>query len=74
VRSNIIRYAVENGLAFYDLYRAAGGEYSARSWTENSLLSRDGIHLTRDGYEYEGNLFYHALMKAYNFYVPNRHP
>ncbi len=74
VRENIIRCAVENGLAFYDLYRAAGGEFSARSWTDNSLLSRDGIHLTRDGYEYEGNLFYHALMKAYNFYVPNRHP
>lgn len=74
IRDQIIRYAVDNGLAFYDLYRAMGGEHSARSWTENSLLSRDGIHLTRDGYEYQGNLFYHALMKGYNLYVPNRHP
>ena len=74
VRDVIIQYAVENGLAFYDMYRAMGGENSAQSWTENSLLSRDGIHLTKDGYEYEGNLFFHALMKSYNYYVPNRHP
>jgi lysophospholipase L1-like esterase len=74
VRDQIIRYAVENGLAFYDLYRAMGGEHSAQSWTDNALLSRDGIHLTKDGYEYQGNLFYHALMKGYNSYVPNRHP
>lgn len=74
VRENIIQYAVENGLAFYDLYRAMGGEHSARAWTDNELLSRDGIHLTKDGYEYQGNLFYHALMKGYNTYVPNRQP
>lgn len=74
IREQIIKYAVENGLAFYDMYRATGGEYSASSWTENLLLSRDGVHLTRDGYEYQGNLFYHALMKGYNLYVPHRHP
>ena len=74
IREQLIRYAVDNGLAFYDMYRAMGGQDSAKSWTENALLSRDGIHLTRDGYEYQGNLFYHALMKGYNLYVPNRHP
>ena len=74
VRQEIIQYAVDNGLAFYDWYRASGGENSASSWSEHALLSRDGIHLTKDGYEYQGNLFYHALMKGYNSYVPNRHP
>ncbi|MEX2231732.1 MAG: GDSL-type esterase/lipase family protein [Cyclobacteriaceae bacterium] len=74
VREQIIRYAVENGLAFYDLFRAMGGEHSAKSWSQNTLLSGDGIHLTKDGYEYQGNLFYHALMKGYNLYVPTRHP
>ena len=74
VREQIIRYAAENGLAFYDLYRAMGGEHSAESWRRNALLSHDGIHLTKDGYEYQGNLFYHALMKGYNSYVPTRHP
>lgn len=74
VREHIIRYAVENGYAFYDLYRAMGGEHSAQAWRANALLSADGIHLTKDGYEYQGNLLYHALMKGYNNYVPNRHP
>jgi len=74
VREKIIQYAVENGLAFYDMYRAMGGEHSAQAWRENALLRPDGIHLTRDGYEYQGNLFYHALLKGYNSYVPTRHP
>ena len=74
VRQQIIQYAVDNGLAFYDWYRASGGENSASLWSAGALLSKDGIHLTKDGYEYQGNLFYHALMKGYNAYVPNRHP
>jgi lysophospholipase L1-like esterase len=74
VRNEIIRYAVENGLAFYDMYRATGGEQSAKAWRDSTLLRNDGVHLTKDGYEYEGNLFYHALMKGYNVYVPGRHP
>lgn len=74
VRNQIIRYAVDNGLAFYDMYRAVGGEHSAKRWSDSNLLRADGVHLTRDGYEYEGNLFYHALMKGYNDYVPGRHP
>lgn len=74
IRDRIIQYAVDNGLAFYDLYRAMGGEHSAVNWTDQALLSHDGVHLTRDGYEYQGNLFFHAMMKSYNAYVPNRHP
>ena len=74
IRQQIIQYAVENGLAFYDMYRALGGENSAKAWRESALLTSDGIHLTKNGYEYQGNLFYHALMKGYNLYVPTRHP
>lgn len=74
IREQIIQYAVENGLAFYDMYRALGGENSAKAWSQSTLLKSDGIHLTKDGYEYQGNLFYHALMKGYNLYVPTRHP
>src|SRR5690606_14250089 len=74
VRECIVRYAVENGFAFYDMFRAAGGENSAGAWSDHALLSRDGVHLTRDGYEYQGKHFYHALIKGYNQYVPTRHP
>jgi lysophospholipase L1-like esterase len=74
IREEIIRYAVEHGLAFYDMYRALGGEHSALNWRSGGLLSPDGIHLTKDGYEYQGNLFFHALMKGYNSYVSAGHP
>jgi lysophospholipase L1-like esterase len=74
IREQIIHYAVENGLAFWDMYKALGGEHSAEAWKQRELLRPDGIHLTRDGYEYQGNLFYQALMKGYNKYVQLRHP
>lgn len=74
IREQIIQYAVENGLAFWDMYKSLGGENSAQAWREAGLLRTDGIHFTRDGYEYQGNLLYHALIKGYNQYVPLRHP
>jgi lysophospholipase L1-like esterase len=74
IREQIIQYAVENGLAFWDMYRALGGEGSATAWREKELLRADGVHYTKDGYEYQGNLLYHALLKGYNSYVSHRHP
>lgn len=74
IRDQILAYAVDHGLAFYDLYRATGGQHSAQQWREQELLGRDGIHLTKNGYEFQGDLFYHALMKSFNSYVPTRHP
>lgn len=74
VRATIVQYAVENGLAFYDMYRAMGGAVAAPRWRAHDLLSADGIHLTRNGYAYQGILFYQALMKGYDRYVHTRHP
>lgn len=74
VRDIILGYAVDNGLAFYDMYRALGGDGAAHRWKSNALLSSDGIHFTREGYLHQGQLFYHALIKGFNAYVPHRHP
>jgi lysophospholipase L1-like esterase len=74
IRQQIIQYAVENGLAFWDMYKALGGENSAQAWRKAALLRDDGIHYTRDGYDYQGNLLYYALIKGYNNYVRDRHP
>lgn len=74
IRNQIIQYAVENGLAFYDMYKSLGGENSAASWRASGLLRPDGVHFTKEGYEYQGNLFFNAIMKSYNQYVPLRHP
>jgi lysophospholipase L1-like esterase len=74
MRQYIIQYAVENGLAFWDMYKATGGKDSATQWKNKGLLRPDGIHFSRDGYAYQGDLFYQAIMKRYNNYVSLRHP
>jgi lysophospholipase L1-like esterase len=74
IREQIIQYAVENGLAFWDLYKVAGGDHSADAWKTAGLLRPDGVHFTKDGYEYQANLLFDALMKNYNQYVSLRHP
>ncbi|MBT1711221.1 hypothetical protein KK062_23455 [Fulvivirgaceae bacterium PWU5] len=74
LRQHIIQYAVENGLAFWDMYKATGGKGSAMQWKNKGLLRPDGIHFSRDGYAYQGDLFYQAIMKRYNNYVSLRHP
>jgi lysophospholipase L1-like esterase len=74
IREQIIQYAVDNGLAFYDLYKAMGGDHAADAWRKSGLLRSDGIHFTKAGYEYQGNLLFNAIMKSYNQYVPFRHP
>jgi lysophospholipase L1-like esterase len=74
VKDIIIRYAEKNRLAYWDLFAAAGGRHSADLYRKYYLLSRDGIHFTKEGYELQGNLFYSALIKSYNTYVSYRHP
>jgi lysophospholipase L1-like esterase len=74
IREQIIQYAAENGYAFWDMYRALGGNGAATNWRKSELLRADGVHFTKDGYEYQGNLLFYALMKGYNQYVSHRHP
>jgi lysophospholipase L1-like esterase len=74
IREQIIRYAVENGLAFWDMYKALGGSNSAQVWNKEGLLRPDGIHFSKEGYQHQGDLFYNALIKSYNQYVSIGHP
>jgi lysophospholipase L1-like esterase len=74
VRMQIIGFAVENGFAFWDMYKVNGGKSSAQEWKIRGLLRPDGIHFSRDGYAYQGNFLYEAIMKGYNQYVSDRHP
>jgi lysophospholipase L1-like esterase len=74
VRETILQYAVEHGYAFYDLYKAMGGDNAANMWKAAGLLRPDGVHFTKEGYEYQGNLLFSAIMRSYNEFVPLRHP
>jgi lysophospholipase L1-like esterase len=72
IRKILMEYAEQNGIPCYDLYEAGGGNHSADNWRKVELLRDDGVHFTRQGYELQGNMFYSALMKAFNNYVSNR--
>jgi lysophospholipase L1-like esterase len=74
IREQIIQYAVENGLAFWDMYKALGGTGAANTWRSEGLLRPDGVHFSKEGYQYQGDLFYSAIMKGYNQYVLTRFP
>lgn len=66
----IRRYADENGLAVWDMYEILGGVRRAcLNWQEAGLMRPDHVHYLPDGYRLQGELFYQALLKAYNDYV-----
>lgn len=72
IKEKLVDAAVTNKTAYFDLYEAGGGKHSADAWKEATLLRDDGVHFTRAGYELQGNMFYLALIKAYNKYVSDR--
>ena len=73
IREYLLNYAKENKIPCYDLYSAGGGVHSADKWRKAEFLKEDGVHLTRQGYELQGDMLYDALMNAYNSHVSNRH-
>ncbi len=64
--------AKSENVAFYDWYRVAGGNQSMKIWKSLHLANRDGVHLTRDGYELKGSLIYQSFGRTYRqFYNPS---
>ena len=61
----ISEVAKSENVAFYDWYRVAGGNHSMKIWKSLHLANRDGVHLTRNGYELKGSLIYQAFGKTY---------
>lgn len=52
-------------VAFYDWYRVAGGYQSMRLWKSYSLANKDGVHLTKAGYELKGSLIYQSFYQTH---------
>ena len=65
--------AKTENVAFYDWYRVAGGNQSMKIWKSLHLANRDGVHLTRDGYELKGSLIYQSFGRTYRrFFTPTK--
>ena len=72
VVKTIKNYALTYGCPYWDMYSITGGKGSSAQWKKKGLLGRDGIHFIKDGYEFQGELLFHALMQAYNQYIKNQ--
>lgn len=73
ISQTIIKYATDKKLTYWNLFSITGGEKSAIFWKKSNLLSKDGIHYSKDGYIHQGNLLTKAIINAYNKYVSIRH-
>ncbi len=68
VRNTIVQYAIDNNIAYWDLYTISGGKDSAHQWSKKGLFAKDGIHFTKEGYEIQGKLFFQAIYNKYISY------
>jgi lysophospholipase L1-like esterase len=59
------RAALESGAAFWSAYDAMGGAGAMEAWVQSNLGYRDRVHLTKDGYQRLGTMFYEDLTAAY---------
>lgn len=65
----IRKYAIDKGIAYWDLFSISGGAGSAKSWMKYQLSARDKVHFNIEGYKLQGNLLYDAIIKGYDGYV-----
>ncbi len=71
IRDALKQAAFENNCAYWDMYKAMGGENSMPSWVfhDPPLAGKDFIHFTPQGANYIAQMFYSAFMYEYNRYL-----
>lgn len=65
LRSIILNTANSHNLAVWDHFTIMGGEKSIMKWYKNGLAQRDKLHLTRRGYQLQGQLLFNAILHAW---------
>lgn len=69
----ILKLAEELGVAVWDFNKVMGGFQSIDKWHKNGLAAADKLHLSKEGYELQGELFFRALDLAYEEYCLKFH-
>lgn len=74
IRDALKDATLKAGGAFWDMYNAMGGKNSMPSWVnaEPPLAAPDYTHFTPKGATYIAELFYDALIAAYNDYIKRK--
>lgn len=66
----ICLFANDHHLPFWDVFSiVGGGEYACNNWNQAKLMRPDRVHYLPEGYKLQADLFYEALIRAYNEYV-----
>lgn len=71
-RQVFYRLGRDTGGAVWDQFEVMGGLRSMDLWRQAGLAQTDRVHFTFAGYQLVGNMFYNALIKAYNDYVEKK--
>jgi len=71
-REAILQLARTENLGVWDFFDVMGGEESIVEWHKHGLATYDKLHLTREGYWLQGDLFYEAIMQAYHEYLERK--
>lgn len=66
VYTSILNIGNAEKCTIWDFRSVMGGDNSMKKWQKKKLGSKDGLHLTRDGYILQGQLFNLALVKTMN--------
>lgn len=67
--ASLLDLATDQDYCAWDFLGVMGGSGSIYTWQQKGLAQRDGIHLTKAGYELQGSLLHQALMEAYGRYL-----
>ena len=66
--TQIIALGKELNLAIWDFYQVMGAYGAIDDWFDKGLTAKDKLHLSRQGYELQGELLFSALNRAYQNY------
>lgn len=56
--------ALQKNCLFWDFFSEMGGIGSSRDWHKKGWMFRDYVHLSKEGYKQQGNMFYNAFMNT----------
>lgn len=66
VRQNLRQLAQQNATLYWDWQEAMGGECSMKTWIEQGLGAKDGVHFSKIGYQTAGDDLYNNLKLLLN--------
>jgi lysophospholipase L1-like esterase len=65
----ILQLGKELSCGIWDFYQVMGGYNSSLIWLKEGLMHTDLIHFTSEGYQVKGELFFDAIIKAYDNHI-----